>query len=115
MSQKKINNYFELIQTDEGNEEAAEPVPIVLEEDSSDSDSVPSSLAPAQHFSKYEELLRKNQNAKNDANIALTEMRANGSIVWKYFGTLILRQKPVLQSYRFCKLCFEMDLTILKG
>ncbi|XP_046811596.1 uncharacterized protein LOC124420998 [Lucilia cuprina] len=66
-------------------------------------------------ISDYEAILRKNKAAKSVAKIVLNERKGTGSVVWDYFGTLMLRGKSVLKKLHFCKICFEMELTTLKG
>lgn len=63
----------------------------------------------------YEEVLRKNVSLKSVAKIILNGRKGTGSIVWDYFGTLTIRGKSVHDKVRFCKICFEMEVTTLKG
>ncbi|KNC23780.1 hypothetical protein FF38_01555 [Lucilia cuprina] len=66
-------------------------------------------------ISDYEAILRKNKAAKSVAKIVLNERKGTGSVVWDYFGALMLRGKSVLKKLHFCKIGFEMELITFKG
>lgn len=64
---------------------------------------------------EYENILRKHKSLKSVAKIILLDRKGSGSVVWDYFGVLSVKGKTIFEKFRFCKLCFELELTKLKG
>lgn len=62
-------------------------------------------------ISYYQNLFKKKEDLKKLAKVVVEETGV--SECWKYFGSLYLQNRQILQKYKFCKQCLEEG--ILKG
>lgn len=96
---RKIYNYFQT----------------TANKNDSNSDSNESDNFNEMQIHEYENILRKHKSLKSVAKIILLDRKGSGSVVWDYFGVLNVKGKTIFEKFRFCKLCFELELTKLKG
>ncbi|XP_037828372.1 uncharacterized protein LOC119616164 [Lucilia sericata] len=100
MTQKNIDNYFSKKQNQ-----------VVSSDSDSDEMDINRMVLRNADISYYDDLFKKKEELKNLAKVVVN---ATGlSECWKHFGELYLKNRHILQKYKFCKEC--LDQGTLKG
>lgn len=98
MTQRNIQHFFSNV----SNEDTSS--------DSSDSEAI--SLPLFKDVAYYQELINRQLEMKK-----ITKVIVNSAAIsecWKYFGDLYIKDRRVLDKFKFCKLCLESESMTLK-
>lgn len=101
MSQRNIKNYFSVNSNN----------PAVISESDSESDedtNINKYVVANADIKYYEDLFKRKADLKNMAKVVINE--SGISECWKHFGDLHLKNRHILQNYKFCKLCMEESI-----
>lgn len=52
-------------------------------------------------FLKFQKILETKEIVKQKTKIVLIKKSAGGSMVWNYFGQMVIENKPILQKFQF--------------
>lgn len=104
MTQKNIRNYFSSTQTNS-------TISTDSDSESEESD-VNTYVSKSADISYYEDLFKRKDEIKKMAKV---EVNATGiSECWKHFGSLYIKNKQIMEKYKFCKICLDTE-GALKG